>query len=129
MLDTEDENEITENVYDHLRYSIVNSGLCLTANIAKNAQKWKMMFGNKAYDIQAVIELWKGRQAKYDIEIQYGQTTKKITDLETQYMTVFNGKHGGGRMILNPMAIINDGYFEVLYYNGLLGFAGSMPLF
>ena len=49
--------------------------------------------------------------------------------MSTQYMTVFNGKHGGGRMVLNPMSIINDGFFEVLYYNGLMGFSKSMSLF
>ena len=59
----------------------------------------------------------------------YGDSVKKVQNLSTQYMTVFNGKHGGGRMVLNPMAIINDGFFEVLYYNGLMGFFCSMSLF
>jgi hypothetical protein len=33
-------------------------------------------------------------------------------------MMINNGKYGGGRMLLNPMAIINDGYFEMIFYKG-----------
>jgi hypothetical protein len=31
---------------------------------------------------------------------------------------VYNGKYGGGRMLLNSMAMINDGYFELIFYKG-----------
>lgn len=29
---------------------------------------------------------------------------------------VYNGKFGGGRMLLNPPGILNDGYFEFFMY-------------
>jgi len=42
---------------------------------------------------------------------------------------IYNAKYGGGRMMLNPLAIINDGYFELLFYPGLIGFASAIKLF
>ena len=44
-------------------------------------------------------------------------------------MLVYNGKYGGGRMILNPMAILNDGFFEMIFYKNLIGFKKSIKLF
>lgn len=44
-------------------------------------------------------------------------------------MLIYNGKYGGGRMILNPLAILNDGFFEMTFYENLIGFKKSMNLF
>ena len=49
-------------VDDYLRYSIINSSLCLTANCARNAINLKTYLGKHAYTIQTVIELIKRRQ-------------------------------------------------------------------
>ena len=49
--------------------------------------------------------------------------------MDTQFLLVYNGKYGGGRMILNPMAILNDGYFELGYYENLIGFKKAVNLF
>ena len=46
---------------------------------------------------------------------------KIFSNLETQYMMVNNGKFGGGRILLNPMGIMNDGHFELAFYTGLWG--------
>ena len=32
-------------------------------------------------------------------------------------------------MILNPLAILNDGFFEMTFYENLIGFKKSMNLF
>ena len=34
---------------------------------------------------------------------------------------VNNGKFGGGRILLNPMGVMNDGHFELAFYKGLWG--------
>lgn len=39
-------------------------------------------------------------------------------NVETQFMMINNGKFAGGRMIVNPIALINDGYMELLFYTG-----------
>jgi hypothetical protein len=31
---------------------------------------------------------------------------------------MYNGKYGGGRMILNPLGIINDGFMELAFRPG-----------
>jgi hypothetical protein len=46
---------------------------------------------------------------------------KIYSNLETQYMMVNNGKFGGGRILLNPLGIMNDGHFELAFYKGLWG--------
>lgn len=44
-------------------------------------------------------------------------------------MLVYNGKYGGGRILLNPLAILNDGYFEMEFYQNLIGFKKAIKLF
>ena len=44
-------------------------------------------------------------------------------------MLIYNGKYGGGRMLLNPLGILNDGYFEMLFWKNLIGFRAAMKLF
>ena len=46
---------------------------------------------------------------------------KIYSNLETQFMMINNGKYGGGRMLLNPMGVLNDGFFEVIFYKGYWG--------
>ena len=36
-----------------------------------------------------------------------------ISDVDTPYMTLFSGKHGGTGSVYNPLGVINDGLNEV----------------
>lgn len=36
-------------------------------------------------------------------------------DLTTQLLLVYNGKFGGGRIMLSPPSVINDGKFEIYF--------------
>jgi diacylglycerol kinase family enzyme len=56
-------------IEDYLRYSFINSGLCISANIARNAATLKPRLGSLAYTIQSLIELIKFRMEKFDIEV------------------------------------------------------------
>ena len=51
LLDVESEQEIDGDASKNLRYSIVNSCLCLAANVNRNAAKWKPIFGAQCYSI------------------------------------------------------------------------------
>lgn len=51
LMDVESEEEITGDPAKHIRYSIVNSCLCLSANVNKNAARWKPFFGSQCYSI------------------------------------------------------------------------------
>ena len=44
-------------------------------------------------------------------------------------MLVYNGKFGGGRMMINPMASLNDGYFELNFLKNLQGFGPITKMF
>ncbi len=77
LIDFESENEIIDSqkndesilIENHLRYSIINTSLCTSANCSKNAQYMKQKIGSAAYTIQTVIEVAKRRQEKFDILI------------------------------------------------------------
>ena len=99
----------------------------MVANCARNCVKYKARLGKHAYSLQTVVELIKAREEKFDISINDGEFT--VWDLEVQFMLLYNGKFGGGRMLLNPMAIINDGHFEFYYLKNFIGFTPAIKLF
>lgn len=98
--------------------------------------------GPHAYTIQTLIELKKRKRQTFEIFMdqasisQDGQNTlddqvNPSTDSQmkqthdnftTQLLMVYNSKLGGGRMILNPTASLNDGHFELIYLKHDLGF-------
>jgi diacylglycerol kinase family enzyme len=41
-----------------------------------------------------------------------------MQELETLLLMSFNGKYGGGGMLLNPLAVINDGLLDVTLVPG-----------
>ena len=55
------------NIHDHLRYSLINSSLGLSANVAKNGKWMKPKIGKEAYSVQTVIELTKKKEVNFDI--------------------------------------------------------------
>ena len=128
LIDHNSEQELYESakkdpsikIEDYLRYSFINSGLCISANIARNAAALKPRLGSIAYTLQSLIELVKFRMERFDIEVDRRsmnifegeeeitqkegneEMMKIYSNLETQFMMVNNGKFGGGRILLNP---------------------------
>ena len=110
LLDHSSEDELTDdNALDHLRYSVTNSGVCLTASVARNAVPYKPYFGSAAYSIQTVVELIKRDEVAFDIEMDIesvGDEGVKIddgmsrvfTDANAVLLYCYNGKTGGGRI-------------------------------
>jgi diacylglycerol kinase family enzyme len=45
-----------------------------------------------------------------------------MEDVKTTMLMGFNSKFGGGGMILNPIAIMNDGYADMMLIPGKYGF-------
>ena len=119
LLDHHSEDELREaaitdpsiNIYDHMRYSAINCSLGLSANCARNAKWMKSSLGKHAYTIQTAIELIKGRKECYDLEIDDGGI--KYSDQAAKFFWLYNGKFGGGGMVLSPFSVINDGFFEI----------------
>ena len=101
----------TINIYNQMRYSAINCSLAISANCAKNAKWMKSTLGKHAYTIQTAIELFRGRNEYYDLDIDDGSITYK--DLDCKFFWIYNGKFGGGGMTLSPFSLINDGFFEM----------------
>lgn len=70
-------NDPSINIYDQMRYSAINCSLALSANCAKNARWMKSTIGKHAYTIQTVIELMKGQNEYYDMDIDDSAITFK----------------------------------------------------
>jgi len=53
-----------------------------------------------------------------DLEIDEGRI--RINDITTQKMCVYNGKFGGGGLLLSPLGVINDGLLDICYVNRII---------
>lgn len=51
------------------------------------------------------------------------------SDLQTVFLMVNNGKFAGGKMLLNPYGMINDGLFETLFLTKKKGLFNIMKIF
>ena len=112
---------------NHLRYSIVNNSFLLVGLTAKNAVPMKPYLGQAAYTISCVRELVRRASCTYDLIFDNGK--HKIENLWTQYMQIYNGKFGGGKIMLNPIGILNDGFMELVFYKTWISAAGAINLF
>ena len=117
---------------------MVNSSLCLSANCARNAQGMKPYLGKHAYTVQTLIELYRRRRECYDVLIDKASLeqnpnaqgyVKWRENFDTQLFMVYNGKFGGGRIMLNPLAYMNDGYFEAVTWKNRFSFSTALDLF
>ena len=78
----------------------------------------KQYIGKLAYSVQAVAEIIRGRQEILDLWAD-GELLRK--DYALKYVWIYNGKYGGGRMILNPLGLLNDGFIEIFYFENTGG--------
>ena len=44
-------------------------------------------------------------------------------------MQIYNGKFGGGKIMLNPLGLINDGFMELTFVRGNIGAAWALYQF
>ena len=99
----------------------------MVGSSAKNAVPYKQYIGATAYTLSTLVEIYKGDQGLYKIDIEDGKHV--IDNVWTQYMQIYNGKFGGGRIMLNPLGIINDGLMELTFMRGIQTFATGLTLF
>lgn len=96
--------------------------------IAKNAAFMKPYLGQLAYTLSSFKELARMELAHFDIEFDDGQN--KIKGEQSQlYFHIYNGKYGGGGMMLNPLGLVNDGFLEVVYTDCAVGALRAMVMF
>lgn len=99
-------------ILDHHRHMIINSALAVTANIVREAEKYKWCCGTNCYAVATLQEAVLGRlqQYKFDLEID----GKKADSLSSIMVMIFNGKSTGGGMIVDPFAAMNDGLVDIM---------------
>ena len=74
-----------------------------------------------------MIEFFKKKAVHFDIDIDDNQIFLK--DMKTNFIWLYNGKFGGGSMLLSPFSIINDGFCELSYYTGNIPMHKSIGFF
>ena len=60
------------------------------------------------------MNFFTSKSERFDIEVQMS-SGKKITvsDVDTMMLVIMNGKFGGGRIVLSPSALLNDGLADL----------------
>ena len=94
---------------------------------AKNARPMKPYIGKEAYTISCLIELIRRQSCTYDFIIDDGRV--KVDNLWTQFMQIYNGKFGGGKINLNPLGVLNDGLMELVYRADFVSAKAAINLF
>lgn len=79
--------------------------------MAHSAVYYKKCCGTAAYDIAAIKEFCSLKPDIFDI---YIDEELKHPNLRTTFVMGFNVKTGGGGMVLNPYAVMNDGLMDLL---------------
>lgn len=87
----------------------------------------KPYIGKEAYTISCLIELCRRQSCTYDFIIDGGRV--KLENLWTQYLQIYNGKFGGGKINLNPIGILNDGFMELVYRANFVTASNAINLF
>ena len=78
--------------------------------------------GKGCYISSATVNFFTSSSENFDIEIEKADGDKiALTNEETMYLVVMNGKFGGGRVVLCPSAILNDGLLDVCMQHGPAG--------
>ena len=123
LLDHEDEIEIpAEQRNAKFRYSVINAAVGFIAKITHLAVKHKKYMGKGCYISSATVNFFTSSSENFDIEIEKADGDKiALTNEETMYLVVMNGKFGGGRVVLCPSAILNDGLLDVCMQHGPAG--------
>ncbi|CDW71902.1 diacylglycerol kinase [Stylonychia lemnae] len=119
LIDYQNEKDIPDNaLYNHHRYSIINTVIGLMAKINHNAQNYKQWPLINPYQISAFVELTRLKPDKISLEVD-GKTVQE--DLDTLVLGVNNSKYGGSGMVLSPYSFMNDGMQDAYVHTQMLG--------
>ncbi len=124
LIDVEDEADIpeTEERHSKFRYSVINSGVGLIAKITHSAVYHKPYMGKLCYFTSGCTNAFTSTVDYYDIIIgQPDGSEIELYNEATMYLLVMNGKLGGGRMLLSPHALLNDGLLDITMQHGPAG--------
>ena len=117
LLDYEHEDDIPateENRNAKFRYSVINAAVGYIAKVTHKAESHKRIMGKGAYISSAIVNFFTSGLENFRVEIEQHDGAKiTLANEETMYLVVMNGKYGGGRIPLAPVALLNDGLLDV----------------
>ena len=124
LIDCENETEIpdTEERHSKFRYSVINSGVGFIAKVTHDAVYHKPYMGKSCYVTSGIVNAVKGAVENFDVIIGQPDGSKiELRNESTLYLLVMNGKLGGGRLLLSPHALLNDGLLDITMQHGPAG--------
>ena len=104
-----------------------SAGVGFIANIVREAQKYKYLFGLSCYTIATLQEALLGRMRKYKYNLELDG--KKAPEISSVVIFINNAKYCGGGMLRNPFSCMNDGLMDLLYSitdNNLIKVSGDL---
>lgn len=111
LIDHEKEEDIPEeDKIMYMRYELNNNDFGLPSRASQNASYYKKCLGKKAYDLAGFREIINLKYDKFDL---YMDDQLYMEDVEAILIMFFNGKLGGGGMMMQPFAVLNDGFLDV----------------
>ena len=116
LLDYENEDDIpeTEDRNAKFRYSVINAAVGFIAKVTHLAVNHKPYVGSGCYASSAIVNFFKSSTENFDVIIQKSDGSLiELKNEETLLLVVMNGKYGGGRIVICPSAILNDGLLDV----------------
>ena len=135
LADYSNEEELPDGIdrLNFCRHMMINSTMGVPAKIQTSAGPLKWLFGTKCYEVASLWEAVRGnfKADNFDLYIDEEKVNKEESMIETVLVMVTNGKFGGGGMVINPFACINDGLCDIAFIsdpsiNSLLGVAGML---
>ena len=103
------------------RYSIINASTGFVAKTVHAANKVKSWAGSASYLVAGIKSFFQGVAAdNYRVSIYNQQKLSFCSDMQVLLFFIMNGKYGGGGMPLAPACLMNDGLFDVAYYNRVI---------
>ena len=124
LLDYENEDDIpeTEDRNAKFRYSVINTAVGYIAKVTHLAVNHKPYVGSGCYASSAIVNFAKNSTEFFDVIIEKSDGSLiELKNEETLFLVVMNGKYGGGRFVLCPSAILNDGLLDVCMQHGPAG--------
>lgn len=114
-----------EEQFKRCRYSLINASMGFIAKCVHAAKPWKPYFGAGSYTAAAFECFFKGEQPESFRINLYNQIDgkEKLTyseDVNSILFNIMNGRYGGGGISICPISLMNDGLFDIVYFNKVM---------
>lgn len=120
LLDAEHEDEIADEVKSNrFRYSFSSSSSGFVAKCVHKSISHKKYVGNACYKTSAIANVLTSETECQTMILEDKDGCKtELQDEHSFMLCVMNGKFGGTGIYFAPVAILNDGLFDLVFHHG-----------